>query len=441
VAGAVTGLTGACFRLVLREADSSRVDVMSQLRPLGAAGVLIAMLIVAACAALARGLVRLAPEAGGSGVQRVEAVMRGEARPASSRVLPVKFVGGALALGAGMVLGREGPTVQMGAVIGDWFAKQARLSTVDLRRLQAATAGAGLAVAFSAPVGGAVFTFEEVARSTTTRLIVVSLSACASAIAVAWLILGSAPVFNVIALAHPTWGTAAPFVVFGALLGALGVAYNRLMVVFLDLADRYARVPPEVSAGVIGGTVGFCLFIDDNLVGGGDVLNQRVLTHTDVTMALAAILGLRACLGPLCYAAGTPGGIFAPLLLVGAVGGTLFADTANHLWPGAGLDPVAFAIVGMSTFFTAVVRAPLTGIVLIMEMTATTSQAVPMLGAAASAVLVATVLKGEPIYDTLRLRMLRTHAADASSECAERSRTVADALQHDRSVPEPGARR
>jgi len=143
VAGAVTGLTGACFRLVLREADSSRVDVMSQLRPLGAAGVLIAMLIVAACAALARGLVRLAPEAGGSGVQRVEAVMRGEARPASSRVLPVKFVGGALALGAGMVLGREGPTVQMGAVIGDWFAKQARLSTVDLRRLQAATAERG----------------------------------------------------------------------------------------------------------------------------------------------------------------------------------------------------------------------------------------------------------------------------------------------------------
>ena len=102
--------------------------------------------------------------------------------------------------------------------------------------------------------------------------------------------------------------------------------------------------------------------------------------------------------------------MFAPLLLIGTLAGTLFADAANQLLPSLRLDPVAFSIIGMSTFFTAVVRSPLTGIMLIVEMTATTTQAVPMLGAAAVATAVATLLGGQPIYDTLRHRMLEAEA-------------------------------
>jgi chloride channel protein, CIC family len=431
-AGAVTGVVGALFRLALREADHGRVDLIHDLRPWGALGFTVVVVGVAACAAAARAVVRLAPAASGSGVQRVEAVMRGDVEPASPRVLPVKFLGGLLALGSGMVLGREGPTVQMGAVIGDWFSTRLRLARVDLRRMQAATAGAGLAVAFSAPIGGAVFAIEEVARSTTLRLIVATLSACASAVAVAWVILGAAPDFAVVAPAAATARTVIPFVVFGALLGAFAVLYNRVIVACLDLADRLSRIPPEVRAAAIGAIVGAALWLERDLVGGGDRLSQDILSGGTVTLTLLGILALRTAIGPLSYAAGTPGGLFAPLIVIGALAGALFATALGGLWPSLHLHPIAFAIVGMSTFFAAVVRAPLTGIVLIMEMTGTTSQAVPMLGAAGVAVTVSALLGGRPIYDTLRERMAVPEPAAGESRqmVAERSMTGADAVQH-----------
>ena len=131
------------------------------------------------------------------------------------------------------------------------------------------------------------------------------------------------------------------------------------------------------------------------------------------------LLVVRWLLGPISYAAGTPGGLFAPLLVVGALLGVLFADGANWLLPAMRLSPSAFAIIGMSTFFAATVRAPLTGVVLVAEMAATTSQVVPMLAAAATAVLVAMVLGGLPIYDTLRsgdaaARRQASHSTGAS---------------------------
>ena len=414
-AGLLTGLVGGAFRLVLREAGHARADLVADVRPLGALGFVIVMATVAVCAALARWLVRFAPEAGGSGVQRVEAVMRGEEAPAGPRVLPVKFVGGALALGSGLVLGREGPSVQMGATIGDWIAARARMGLADLRRLQTAAAGAGLGVAFGAPIGGAVFAFEEVARAFTLRLAVACLLAGSSAIAVARLLLGSAPVYRVGDLAAPTWRAAVPVVIFGALLGGLGVVYNRLIVLALDGAERVSRVPPEARAAAIGAIVGLVLRLQPDLVSGGDVLNQHVLDGSEALLALSGVLLLRGALGPLSYAAGTPGGIFAPLLLLGSAAGALFARGLDDLMPFLHLDPVAFALIGMAAFFSAVVRAPLTGVTLLVEMAANTSQAVPMLAASAMAAAVASALHGPPIYDTLRLRMLRAEAAGSSA--------------------------
>ena len=129
---------------------------------------------------------------------------------------------------------------------------------------------------------------------------------------------------------------------------------------------------------------------------------------------VALLLVFRWFLGPLSYSAGTPGGLFAPLLVVGALFGALFAAGWNQLVPGVPIDPIALSVVGMSTFFAATVRAPFTGILLIMEMTATTSQMVPMLAAAGIALAAATLLKGPPIYDTLRIRMLQDEARAAA---------------------------
>jgi CIC family chloride channel protein len=370
-------------------------------------GWLLTVLATAVCAGLARWLVRWAPTAAGSGVQHVEAVMRGEAEPANLRVLPVKFLGGTLALGSGLALGREGPTVQMGATIGVSVARWLRMVIDDLRTMEAAAAGAGLAVAFNAPVGGAIFVFEELARTFRLRLTVATLIACAVAIGVARTVLGDAPDFAVAPLTPPSFSTVAAHLVLGALLGVLGAGYNYLTVLGLDTLERLPLAPVELRAAIVGGGVGLLLWFEPSLVGGGDALNQTILAGGVSTGTLLLVFLVRWLVGPWSYAAGTPGGVFAPLLLVGAAFGMLFGTIVQDLLPGLSPQPVAFAIVGMTAFFTAVVRAPLTGIVLIAEMTATNTLMVPILAASFSATVVATLLGSEPIYDTLRTRMLR----------------------------------
>ena len=409
-AGAVTGVAGALFRLALTWADKTRLEVLAYSHQYPYLGWLIPVIAAAVCVAIARFLVRLEPLAGGSGVQHVEAVMRGEAQPAPRGVVPVKFVGGVLAIGAGMVLGREGPTVQMGSVIGSSFGKWLGLQQEDIPSLQAATAGAGLAVAFTAPLGGAIFVFEEVARAFRMRLALMTLVACGTAMAVAQLILGNPREFHVTPPVVPGIWTLVPYVGLGLLLGTLSVAYNWLVVKGLELFNYYTRLPVEVRAGLIGALIGAIGWMEPRLIGGGDDLNQQVLTGGLSLSTLAILFAIRWFLGPVSYSAGTPGGLFAPLLVVGALFGALYAGMLQAWLPGLGLDPTAFAIVGMAAFFVGVVRAPFTGIVLVVEMTATTTLFVPLLMASFGAMLAATLLRGEPIYDTLRTRMLRSES-------------------------------
>jgi chloride channel protein, CIC family len=148
-------------------------------------------------AGLAAWLVRkFAPGAKGSGIPDVEAVLRDEQPPPTLMLIPVKFLGGVLAMGAGLALGREGPTVQMGAGIGHFIATVFRRNQDDVKALLAAGAGAGLATAFSAPVAGAVFVLEELVRRFDTRITITTLCASGSAIAVARLLLGNQPNFQ-----------------------------------------------------------------------------------------------------------------------------------------------------------------------------------------------------------------------------------------------------
>jgi CIC family chloride channel protein len=404
--GAATGLLGGWFRWALLRADEWRTRALEAAGPGPVGRWLLAVGVVAACVAGARLLVRFAPEAAGSGVQRVEAHLRGQTGPPRGRVLPVKFVGGLLSIGSGMALGREGPTVQMGGVVGSTLARRGRLRPHDERTLTTSLAGAGLAVAFSAPLGGALFVLEEVAHAVRTRMVVATLAGVATAITVSGAVIGRRPDLPVAPPATGTGWTLAGFALLGAACGVLGPAYARLVVALLALMERLPRLGPEGRAAAVGAVVAVVGLADPRLVGGGDALTLTVLGGGLPVATLLLVLAVRWVLGPLCYSVGTPGGIFAPLLLVGAVLGALLADAGNAVLPGSPLAPASFGIVGMTAFFTAVVRAPVTGVVLIAEMTATTTLLLPMAAAAAAASLVCVLVRAQPIYDVLRTRML-----------------------------------
>ncbi len=402
--GAAAGFVGATFRLTLEQADRGRNALLVWAHTMPA-GVLLVLLACTAAAAVTAWLVRrFSPQAAGSGIPHVESVLAGEQRPAPPILLPVKFLGGALAIGGGLALGREGPTVQMGASISEFLGRRLGRPPEDCRALLAAGAGAGLATAFNAPIGGAVFVLEELVRTFDTRIAIAALGSSAGAIAVARLLTGDAPDFRVAALPYAGFGSLAVALALGAIAGLLGVAYNRAILGTLRLAVRLRRIPVEWRAGAVGAAVGALAWLAPNVVGGGDPITQKMLDGSGTFLAVLGVLALRFALGPVSYAAGTPGGLFAPMLVVGAGIGRMFEPLCRAALPAAALSPPAFAIVAMAAFFTAVVRAPLTGIVLVIEMTGSFTQLLPMLGATFAAMAVPTLLGEPPIYDSLRLR-------------------------------------
>jgi CIC family chloride channel protein len=419
LAGGASGLVVAIFRLALDAADRWRDGLIARAHHQPVAGFVLVVAGSAAAVALAAWLVRrFSPYASGSGIPQVEAALSGDLPPAPPRLIPVKFFGGLLAIGAGMALGREGPSVQIGAVVADLVGKGCRRSWPDLRTLLAAGAGAGLAVSFNAPIAGAVFVLEELVRRLETRIAIAALGASSSAILVSRLFLGDAPDFQVAVSAQAATATGPlPFAVaaswplylaLGALAGIAASLYNRAILGASALAARLdARCRVEIQAAAIGAGVGVIGWFSPGMIGGGDLITQRLLSGGAAVGMIPLAFVVRFGLGTASYAARTPGGLFAPLLVLGAQLGLLCGALCQTAFPSLGIAPEAFAVVGMAAFFTGVVQAPVTGIVLVTEMTAAFTTLLPMLVACFAAMVAASLLGAAPIYDALRERVTR----------------------------------
>ncbi len=306
--GGAAGAVAALFRLALDRADRLRDALVAWGHGYDAAGFLVVVAATGACTAAAAFLVRrFSTEASGSGIPHVEAVVKGDVGPASVVLLPVKFLGGLLAIGAGLALGREGPSVQMGASIahalGAWF----RFTAADCRLLVAAGAGAGLATAFNAPIAGAVFVLEELVRRFDTRTTIATLGASTGAIAVARPILGQEPEFSVEPLAFMSFGALPLYLALGVIAGVVGTLYCRAIVGTLSAMHRLGRWPVELRAGIVGATVGAIAWFAPGLVGGGDLLTQQVLAGGGAFGVLLLVFVFRFALGAVSYGAGTPG--------------------------------------------------------------------------------------------------------------------------------------
>jgi CIC family chloride channel protein len=422
IAGAAAGLIGAVFRLALTAADRFRDTAIAWAHGWNFAGFLCIAAGCAAAFAVAAWLVRrFSPYAAGSGIPQVEEILSDELPPTPPRLLFVKFFGGLLAIGAGGALGREGPSIQMGAAIAHVVAKLFRRNWHDGKVLLAAGAGAGLATAFNAPMSGAVFVLEELMRRFEMRTAIVTLGASAAAIAVARALLGPQPDFAVAPIAYIGVRAWLLFIVLGAVAGLAGTLYNSALLGALFAMDRLARWPVEARAAAIGAAIGTIAWFLPSLIGGGDDITQRTLAGGGSLTLLPLAFLLRFGLGPVSYAAATPGGLFAPILVLGAQLGVLSGALYRVALPDMDLDPIAFAVVGMAAFFTGVVQAPVTGIVLVIEMTASFTMLLPMIAACFAALAVANLLSNAPIYDSLRERAVRLQRTEGGPTAAIRT--------------------
>ncbi len=346
---------------------------------------------------------RFAPTTAGSGIPRIEAVVRNHLRPAAAWILPVKFMGGALGIGCGLALGREGPTVQMGGTIGRLCGDLLKRFLPEPWTLIAAGAGAGLAVAFNAPLAATIFVVEELLHKFSARVFTATLMACISGTVVLRFMLGNVSEFQSPRLSVLPADVLPSYLLLGLVAGLVGVIFNLTLLKSLSLFDLARRWPRGAKGALAGALAGLLGWFAPKLVGGGENVAAMAIVHKIPFTLLIAFVAARFVLTMVSYGSGAPGGIFAPLLSIGALVGGAFAAIAA-LAMHRGFDPAPYAIVAMAALFTAVVRSPLTGVVLLLEMTGSWPLILPMMAASVTAYAVPELLGNPPIYESLRQR-------------------------------------
>lgn len=413
--GVLAGLAAVGFRWALEGSDLLRAALarLTTERPWLGLGLSIALGTSGAATAvyLVR---RFAPEAAGSGIPHVEAVLHHLRELRWHRVLPVKFVGGVVGIGgAGLALGREGPTIQMGAAVGRMVGSWFRSTPRERQTLIAAGAGAGLSAAFNAPLAGLVFVLEEIQRDFAPAVFTVTLVASVVADVMARYLTTPLPIFQIGTHPIPPFAALPLSLVIGVVAAALGVAFNRCLVATLDGFERVPRLGPVGRAAVLGAAIGVVGWFVPEALAGGQPLVQATLSGELAPPLLFGFFVLRFVLTISSYGCGAPGGIFAPMLVLGATLGMGIGEASERLLPGVAGHPETFAVVGMAAFFTAVVRAPLTGIVLMVEMTGDYALVLPLLVAALTAGGLADYVGDRPIYEVLLRRDLRRSQPDS----------------------------
>lgn len=426
VVGILSGLIGVAFDKGVAWVQNMRIGSLVQVADNDYLVWPLAFILSAALAMVGYWLVRrFAPEAGGSGIPEIEGALE-EMRPVRWwRVLPVKFIGGLGTLGSGMVLGREGPTVQMGGNIGRMVVDMFRMRSPEARHSLLATgAAAGLAAAFNAPLAGILFVLEEMRPQFRYNLISVKavfIGAIMSTV-VYRIFNGETTVIEVGKLTDAPVNTLWLYLILGVVFGCFGPLFNTLVLRTQDLFQRIhgGNITKWVLlGGLLGGLCGLLGFIKPESVGGGFALIPIATAGNFTVDVLLSIFAIRVITTLLCFSSGAPGGIFAPMLALGTLLGCAFGMAAAAWFPEYHLEAGTFAIAGMGALFAASVRAPLTGIVLVLEMTDNYQLILPMIITCLGATLLAQFLGGKPLYSAILARTLAKQEAEEAAKARQ----------------------
>ena len=404
--GLIGGFIVLLYRVALTFAGNWLIKILSYIKgnPFRCA---VWFLILMALAWIVGRLVKWEPMISGSGIPQVEGEVSGRLSQNWKRVLPAKFAGGFLCMLGGLSLGREGPSIQLGAMAGQGISRALGRGKREEKFLMTCGASAGLSAAFHAPLAGMMFAVEEIHKTFSIPILLPVMTASVTADYIASHILGLDPVFHFQITEYLPQNYYWLLILLGILVGVSGVFYNWGM---LKAQELYRKIPflketgrlliAFLTAGVLG-------LVMPSVLGSGSGLIVS-LTKGEMVLGMVVLtLVAKFLFSAVSFGSGAPGGIFFPLLILGALLGAVFAMTGAEFF---GLDPVYinnFVLLGMTGFFTAIVRAPLTGIILLFEMSGSISQMLSLSIVSVTAYIVATLMRSEQIYDSLLKRILK----------------------------------
>jgi CIC family chloride channel protein len=346
-------------------------------------------------------LYRFFPNARGSGVPQTKAALFARDGIISLRTVLGKFFCTATTLASGIPLGREGPSVQVGAGIGSVLGRWLGLRPEKVKALIPVGAAAAIAAAFNTPMAAVLFSLEEVMGDMHAPILGSVVLASATSWAVLRLLLGNNPLFQVpqYTLVHPL--ELAIYALLGIAGGFLSVAFTRLLLgmrkFFLHLPARTRWWHPAVG-GVTVGLMGW--FVPQVLGVGytyvGSALNGSMALKLMLLLVVLKLIGVT-----VSYSSGNAGGIFGPSLFLGAMLGGAIGTIAHGLLPGYTATPGAYALVGMGALFAGIVRAPMTSVLMIFEMTRDYAVIVPLMIANMTSFFISSRFQKQPIYEAL----------------------------------------
>ena len=427
IVGIFTGAIVAVFRFLLDEADIYRPMIFLHVHSLGE--ILWAICAMILIAILLNKAIKLDGQVAGSGIPQLKEILQGRTQMVEPlRLLAIKFCVTVLGIGAGMSLGRAGISVQLGGAIGNFFTKaiygtRRQHEVIEGKFLLTAGAGAGLAAIFNAPLAGVIFCIEELRKKFSQEMLIAAVTAAIAASFVVKIVFGVRPVFETITpssvnmpavITTPTFEmatamTAEPlkfaalFILLGIICGVIGAIFSKALVFSLNAYDRLKIFGAKRFA------IPLLLIIPigmelPQILGCGNVLVDEILISRPAIEILAILLVGKILFTLICFGTNAPGGIFLPLLVIGALCGNIFARVGNRLDFFTADWTTLFIIFGMAAFFAAVVKAPVTGSILILELTGQFSHLVGLIVVSGAAFMISDLLGGKPIFSALSER-------------------------------------
>jgi chloride channel protein, CIC family len=337
----------------------------------------------------------------GSGVNQTKAAVYIFDGYVPFRTVIGKFVTCAIAIGSGQSLGPEDPSLQMGAGIASALGRRLKLSRDKLRLLAPVGAAAGLAAAFNAPISAMLFIIEEVIGTWSASALGAIVLAAVSSAVVMRAFLGGEPMFRVPAytMAHPAELLA--YAVLGIVSGVLSLAFTKIIAIFRPMLRRlpeWTYYVQPAAAGLLIGIVG--LKIPQAMGTGYPYIDQAL--HSEYTWQFLAILGFAKILTTSAsFVSGTPGGMFAPTLFIGAMIGGAIGGLEHRFFPQVSASVAPFALVGMGTFFAGFLRVPITSVFMVVETTGNYSIVLPVMISNTIAYLISRKYQDTPLFDLL----------------------------------------
>ncbi|AZT91279.1 ClC family H(+)/Cl(-) exchange transporter [Caldicellulosiruptor changbaiensis] len=351
-------------------------------------------------------MVQKEPMIAGSGIPQVKGILIRRLEMSWWKVIIGKFFGAVVGILGGLSLGREGPSVQIGAAVGQGFGKLMKRSKLDERLFITCGASAGLAAAFNAPFAGLMFALEEIHKNFSPLIMVYALVASIVADFVSANFFGLRPVFRFKDLISLPLDKYFVLIILGIITGIFGVLFNKVLLATQKAYQKLIFIPANlrpIIAFLIAGLVGYSL---PDVLGGGHDLISKVVTRNYSIRMLIILLMVKFLFTMISYGSSTPGGIFLPLLSIGALTGAIYGKSLTILSIIDKQYITNLIIFAMAGYFSAIVKAPVTGIILIVEMTGSFSHLLSVSIVCLVAYIISDILNSRPIYEQLLERIL-----------------------------------